>query len=489
MNILIVTSEYAGIAKAGGLADAVTALSSSIAEFNHDVRVTLPFYGSIDSKQLLDIKLIKKGQFAFANHKLWYKIYELQQNGIKIYLIDNPILFRQKNGIYTNIHNDDFPDNLLRFSFFSAISLNLPSLIGWQPDIFHCHDWATAPLILFLKTGQYAPQGYNKIRSVFSIHNIGYQGVFTLDKASSIGMSPEAMQDLDIITGGAINLMRGALLHADAITTVSPSYAREIRDTELGYSMETILKKRQDCFFGIINGMDYSVWNPQTDRFLPVNFSYKSIEKKKIVKTYLKNKIGLSTDEDRPLVGMVTRLVHQKGLELLTEPFPGILSKILEDLNIDMVILGTGEGKYHIQLSKIAETHSNLAVRLEFNEELAHLIEAGSDFFLMPSIYEPCGLNQMYSLAYGTIPIVSHRGGLIDTVEEKDMEKGRGTGFFIEPLTKENIYKTIQRAVSLYYSDPEIIKKIRINAMKKRFDWKKSAKQYVKIYKKIIRSN
>lgn len=487
MNILMVTSEYAGIAKAGGLADAVASLSKSLKDLNHDVRVIMPFYGIIDKKTIKKHEVITEDQFYFANHKLWYKIHRLNFDGITIYLVDNPLLFENKKGIYTNQQNMDFPDNLLRFSFFSAVALNISKFTDWQPDIYHCHDWATAPLILFIKSKCYIPDS-TKEKTVFSIHNIGYQGVFTLDKINSLGIPKDKVDSLDIKTGEAINLMRGALLYSNAITTVSPSYAKEIRDTEMGYSMENILQKRRDSFYGILNGMDYSVWSPKTDRFLPVNFSSVDIEKKEKVKEHLKKIIGLNTDSTRPLIGMVTRLVHQKGLELLTEPYPGVLSDILNNLETDIIILGTGEEKYHRYLEKLAKQHSNLAVRLEFNEELAHLIEAGADFFLMPSIYEPCGLNQMYSLSYGTIPIVSKKGGLIDTVEEADIKKGKGTGFFIEPLTPDNIYKTIEKAVSLYKTEPKIIKKIRINGMKKRFDWKKSAKQYQKIYKKVIKS-
>jgi starch synthase len=327
---------------------------------------------------------------------------------------------------------------------------------------------------------------FSQTASVLTLHNAEYQGVFPKEKMCDIGLSWEHFYSSGFEFYGEINLLQSGIKNADTITTVSPGYAREILTPEKGNRLSGLLRERGGCFTGILNGIDYTVWNPETDIYLPHHFSELDISGKEKLKARLKEEIFLTADPEKPLIGMVSRLAEQKGFGVLLEYDRPGLAAICRELDIQMVILGTGNVAYEQELARLAWKLPNLKVILQFDTKLAHLIEGGADFFLMPSIFEPCGLNQLYSLRYGAIPIVSRTGGLSDTVEDYNEATGKGTGIIIDSVTAENIYAAVKRAVGIYKNRKDIIRSLQIQGMKKRFSWTRSAGEYVDFYTKAI---
>ncbi|ADN01707.1 glycogen synthase GlgA [Spirochaeta thermophila] len=474
MRVLLVTSEFTPLAKAGGLGDAVAALAGALRTQGVDARVLLPRYQGME---VPESPRVEELNITMGSHTMWARILHVEVDRVPVLLLEHPLLFGSRKGIYTTTDHRDFPDNLFRFSFLSAAAYALARRGTWRPEVLHCHDWPTAPAVL------YSARAGGDPPTVFTIHNLGYQGVFPLHQLPTMGITREEAERLDIVTGEAINLLRGAVVNADLLTTVSPTYAEEIKTPEFGYGLETILRERGEKLRGILNGMDYDLWNPETDPHLPVHYTVETLERKEEVKRHLLSLAGLP-DRGRPLVGMVTRLVHQKGLGILCGPSDPALPQLLR-LPLTMIVLGTGERRFEEYLRTLASQYPNLSVHITFDEHLAHLIEGGADFFLMPSLYEPCGLNQMYSLAYGTIPVVSRRGGLVDTVEEVDIRKGSGTGFFIDPLTPHGIVETMRRICELYLTSPDLIRTIRENGMRRRFLWEDAARSYLSCYREV----
>jgi len=484
MRIMMVTSEFTPLAKTGGLADMVAALGPELVRQGHDVRVVIPRYYGIDrgGMDLLPGPLGVPVGFGQA----WCGVFEARLAGeqLPIYLLDNEVLYG-RDGIYGNRAEPDFADNVRRFTVLCRGALQLAKKLDWLPDVIHGHDWPAALAPVFLntweKSGVFAETG-----SVLTIHNLGYQGVYPKEDIHHTQIQWQDFHGLGFEFFDQLNLLKAGLRNADLLTTVSPTYAREIQTPEHGHSLDGLLRHRRNDLYGVLNGIDYSVWDPESDHYIPHHYSHRDLAGKAGNKDALRREFGIAPDPARPLIGIVSRLVDQKGFPELCGPTHGSLFEICDGLEVDVVILGTGDAWCERELSILEDRLPNLAVRLAFDERVAHLIEAGSDFFLMPSRYEPCGLNQMYSLRYGTLPIVHRTGGLADTVDQYDEETGEGTGFGFDTLTPRAIFDTVGWAVWTWYNRPEHIRSMQVRAMQRRFSWQESAARYLELYQWAI---
>lgn len=486
LKILMVTSEAAPYAKVGGLGDAVSSLAAELSRQGHDVRMILPRYYFIDTTKERLRKHPAPLGVPMSTREEWTGIWEgyLPGSGVPVYFIEHEASYG-RDGVYGTRREPSFPDNVARFTLLCRAAFQLCRLLGWIPEIMHSHDWPAALCNVYLKTLERSTE-FSQTAGVLTLHNVGYQGIFPKDDMTHIGLSWEHYFGSGFEYFDKLNLLQSGIKNADTITTVSPGYAGEVMLPEKGQGMDGLLRERIDHFTGILNGIDYNVWNPETDPLLPHHYSARNLEGKKRLKSLLRMETGLPDEEDKPLIGMVSRLVEQKGFGVLLRHGRRDLFSICRDLDLQMIILGTGDTVYEEELARLAWKLPNLKVILQFNNSLAHLIEAGSDFFLMPSIYEPCGLNQLYSLRYGSIPIVSNTGGLADTVEKYNPETGAGTGFIIDPINTESIYETVRLAVETFRERKVHLEKIRIRGMKKHFSWTESALAYVESYRKAL---
>ncbi|MCD4749483.1 MAG: glycogen synthase GlgA [Thermoanaerobaculales bacterium] len=484
MRVLMVTSEMVPLAKTGGLADAVAALAAELARQGNDVRVVMPRYYNIDLGDLERVEGPLGVPVGFGES--WGAVYEGRPGDgeVPVYLLDNEQLFG-RNGIYGTRTEPDFKDNVRRFTFLCRGALQLAKRLRWAPEVVHCHDWPTALVPVYLNTwervGFFATTG-----SVLTIHNLGYQGIYDKNEIHQTQLGWEHFHGSGFEFFNRLNLLKAGLRNADVLTTVSPTYAAEIQTAEHGHKMDALLRHRAPDLFGVLNGMDYDAWNPEQDPLIPHHFSHRDLGGKERNRAALRKEFGLPDDPARPIVGMVSRLADQKGFPELCGPTHGSLYKICTELELDVVILGTGDAWCEEELESLASQTPNLKVQLAFDERKAHLIEAGSDFFLMPSRYEPCGLNQMYSLRYGTLPIVHRTGGLADTVEQYCAENGGGTGFVFDKLTPDAIFDSVGWAIWTWYNRPEHIEKMRKRAMQCRFSWEDSAARYLELYQWAI---
>jgi starch synthase len=484
MKILMVTSEFVPLAKTGGLADMVGALSAELMRMGHDVRVVMPRYYAIDVGGYEKHDAPLGIPLSFGEE--WAGVFESRVGsaGVPVYLLDHEKFFG-RDGIYGTREEPDFSDNVQRFTLLCRGAFQLCKSLGWTPEVIHGHDWpaALAPVYLntWEKTGSFAETG-----SVLTIHNLGYQGVYPKEDIHIMQLEWEHYHGSGFEFFGKLNLLKAGLRNADILTTVSPTYAREIQTVEYGHQMEGLLRHRSNDLFGVLNGMDYEAWNPENDPLIPQQYSETNLEGKARNKAALQEAFGLPDDPERPVIGIVSRLADQKGFGELCGPTHGSLYEICTDLELDVVVLGTGDRWCEEELMALDTRLPNLGVKLAFDNSLAHLVEAGSDFFLMPSRYEPCGLNQMYSLRYGTLPIVHRTGGLADTVENFDPETGEGTGFVFDQLTPRAIYDTVGWAVWTWYNRRDQIDAMRVRAMQKRFRWEDSAARYEELYQWAI---
>lgn len=488
LNILFVASEVEPFAKTGGLADVAGALPKSLVALGNEVRVVLPRYGTISDKKfkLYDVQRLHNipvplgGNMEAASVKT--SSLTTAAPKVPVYLVQNSRYF-DREGLYVDSSTkSDYGDNDERFLFFSRAVFELTRTLEWKPDIIHCNDWQTGMLAAYAKTLYANDPFFKGTKIVFTIHNLAYQGRFPKSTFEKSGL-PWSLFTLDGLEFfGDVNFLKAGIVYADAITTVSKKYAEEIAsDPEFGYGLEGILRARSKSLFGILNGIDYSVWNPEIDSLIPHTFTVKDLEGKKANKKALQEKFGLEVADRTPLLGIISRLADQKGFDLLETLAPRLMEE-----NIQLVVLGTGEPKYHTMLETLrAKFPNKVGVFLGFNNELAHLIEAGSDMFLMPSRYEPCGLNQMYSLKYGTVPIVRATGGLDDTIEDFDTATKKGTGFKFHRYSAEDFFVAISRAISTYHN-PQLWKALMTNGMKKDFSWDASAKKYVDLYRDLL---
>ncbi len=479
LKILFVSSESIPFAKTGGLADVSGSLSKALSGMGHDVRVVMPYY-----------ERVKKGGFDLekvsANVKHWFSgklfgfdVLENRSGSLKTYFIRNDKYFSRK-GLYGTSFRE-YPDNAVRFSFFSKAVLAAIEAIDFIPDIIHCNDWQTALIPLYLKNDLEGKMPYKDIKTLFTIHNLAYQGVFNRIFRQFIGLPARLFLSEGIEFYGQLNYMKAGIFFADAISTVSRKYAKEILIPEFGCGLEGLLKTRADEISGIPNGVDYSKWSPDTDGFIKKSFSPDDLSGKKECKIDLLDRVGLKFDVNRPVMGYVGRLAHQKGIELIAK----IAEKVV-GMETALIILGSGEEVYVDMLKKIQEKFSdNVRVVIGFNDELAHKIEAGCDLFMMPSRYEPCGLNQMYSIRYGTIPVVRATGGLDDVIIDVDENPAEGNGFKFTAPDETAFFEAVKRAIVMY-NEGDTWKKLMRRAMLCDFSWDRSAKEYVKLYGKIL---
>ncbi|MBP5175628.1 MAG: glycogen synthase, partial [Treponema sp.] len=415
MKILMVSAEVVPFAKTGGLADMVSALAIQLTKMGHDVKIVMPRYYKIDRKKLQ----LLPGPMAIAAGQVetWSAVYYTNMPGcdkLPVYFIDHEGCFG-RDGVYGTKTETDFHDNPYRFAVLCHGAFQLCRKIGWFPDIIHAHDWSTCLAPILLKhVCRYC--GFEKTASVLTIHNQGYQGQYGKDSFPALGIDWGLYYGAGLEHQGGINLLQGGVSSADMITTVSPTYAHEIQTMEGGFGMDGLLRVRSDVIKGILNGADVEQWNPAIDKRIPFNYSAKDMSGKAKCKAELQKRMGLEVNPNIPLVGIVTRLVDQKGIAEVFAPTYGSVYQICTDMKVQFAVLGSGERWCENEINTLQSKLGNLRAYIGYDENLSHLIEAGSDFFLMPSRSEPCGLNQIYSMLYGTLPIVRRTGGLADTV-------------------------------------------------------------------------
>lgn len=486
MKILMITSEAVPFAKTGGLADAVSALSIALAKLGHDVRIVMPRYYRIDRNKL---KLIPGPMGVHPGYQeTWTGVYEsvLPGSNVPVYFIDHEQSYG-RDGIYGVPGETDFNDNPQRFSLLGHAAFQLCRKIKWYPEIMHAHDWAAALAPILLKFNERHDEFANTA-SVFTIHNIGYQGVYGKHLFPYTGLSWDNFYAAGFEDWDRMNFLKAGIVSSDKLTTVSPTYAKEIQRPEFGFRMDGILRYRSTDLSGILNGIDTEIWNPAKDKLIPAQFTSKTLDKKAVNKEALQKRMGLPVDPDVPIIGIVTRLADQKGVSELFGPAYGSAHRICTEIKLQMVVLGAGELWCENELSALNHSLDNFRAYIGYDESLSHLIEAGSDFFLMPSRYEPCGLNQMYSLMYGTLPIVRKTGGLADTVENYNEKTGEGTGFVLDNLTPQSIYDTVGWAAFAWFNKKDHIRKMQKRGMEQQFGWDTSAKHYEDVYESALKS-
>ncbi len=485
LRILYLSSEVSPFAKTGGLADVSRSLPKALFEKGHDVRVIMPKYGPISERKyilrevirLKKIPVLMGGKEHVTNAKSAF----IPDSKVQVYFLDYKPYFGRPD-LYTDPKTGkDYPDNAERFMLFNRAVLETTKLLHWQPDIIHCSDWQTA-MIPWLLKHEYADEPFfENTKTLLSVHNLAYQGSFDKSIASKIGLDADSDDDPVFEIYGKINFLKTGLALADVITTVSPTYAREIQeDEEMSAGLKTVLQSRKNDIYGILNGVDYSIWDPEKDALIAANYSVSDLNGKLDNKKALTETAGLPFDEKVPVIGIVSRLVDQKGFDLIAE----VLDKI-PALKSQMVVLGLGDEKYQKLLQKAAkDLPNNIAVFLKFDEQLAHLIEAGADIFLMPSRFEPCGLNQMYSLKYGTVPVVRRTGGLADTIVDFIQDPEKGNGFVFDAYESKAMLNALRNAVKAF-QDQKTWKKIQKRGMRANFSWKAAAENYIKVYQKL----
>ncbi len=485
MKILMVSSECTPFAKSGGLADVVYSLSKKLGDLGHDVRIIIPGYKFIsgNGKKTVGEADVLSG---FKKEQVIFSETELPGSSVKIYFAEHPF-FSGKEGIYGDRTTGTYRDNHRRFTLLNRSAFALCRLLSWIPDIIHSHDWQASLTAAYVKSGMEGDP-FLPVKSVLTIHNIGYQGIFSKHDIHVTGLQWNQTCRTKARYTDHLNFLRTGILNSDRITTVSPRYAEEIQTEKYGEGLENLLVEKKEILSGILNGADYTEWTPEKDPYLPLHYSAETLSPKAALKTMLQSECGLAVQPDKPLFGMVSRLVHQKGFDILCSREGKTLERICHELDVQIVILGNGEEWIERCLEELAEKYSSLKVFITFNNTLAHLIEAGADFFLMPSNYEPCGLNQIYSLKYGTIPVVSNTGGLSDTVTDYRTDPEKGTGFLIKEQTGDAIFKTVKETVELWYSEKASIQKIRIRGMKKDYSWDISAQKYEDLYRELVHS-
>jgi starch synthase len=397
-------------------------------------------------------------------------------NGVRYFFVDDPGYF-DRDGIYGG-GTGDFPDNAERYSEFSRATIEIAKHV-WPADVIHCHDWQTALVPVLMRSLYSTDPLVKDIPVIFTIHNLGYQGQFPAAVLDRAGIPPEVYNPAGLEYYGDVNLLKGGLVYSDYLTTVSKKYAEEIQTPEFGFGLDGVVRSRRDHLVGILNGVDYSAWNPEKDKLIAATYSAKDLTGKHVCKKDLLEIFGLSPEhENRPVLGIVSRFADQKGFDLIAAVAKELM---LEDMIL--TVLGTGDRRYEELFETLAnEFPGRVGVRVAYDNELAHKIEAGADMFLMPSRYEPCGLNQVYSLKYGTVPIVRATGGLDDTVESFDVEQGTGTGFKFAQYSGAALLDAVRQALHLY-TDERIWKRIQLNGMAKDFSWKRPASEYAKLYK------
>ncbi len=477
LKVLFVSPEVVPFAKTGGLADVAGSLPKALKDLGCDVRLVMPLYHSVRQGKYTLKKVLENLPIPLGQRQLPADIYQGElEEGLPVYFIERDEFYDRGN-LYGNSKGDYF-DNDARFVYFSQGALMAAQVLGFQPDIIHCHDWQTGLIPVYVHFRRGRDPFYAKTASVFTIHNMAYQGSFLKEIVELAGLPEESFSPSGLEFWGRANLLKAGIVYSQIISTVSQKYSQEIQTPEYGCGLEGILSYRRDDLFGIVNGVDYDLWNPETDLFLDAHYTRQDLSGKKACKKDLLKWYHLPEDRmAHPVLGIISRLADQKGFDLLAEIMDRLLKK-----DLSLVVLGTGEEKYHALFSHLAEQYpEKVGICLTFDNALAHKIEAGSDLFLMPSLYEPCGLNQIYSLKYGTIPVVRATGGLDDTIIPFDPQTGKGTGFKFRRYQAGELWEALQRALAVYKNQTQWTQLMK-NAMAQDFSWKASAKEYIKLY-------
>ena len=482
IKIVMIASECVPFAKTGGLADVVGSLPKTLKALGHEVIVVMPLYASIDpARYQMSVRLSPMGVW-MGGVEEWCEVLQADNDGVPVYFIEFSKYF-DRWGLYHDANFNDYQDNPRRFGFLTRAGLQLCKDIGFDADIVHVHDWQSALASAYLKIWHWNDPILGKAASVLTIHNIAYQGAYSASHYYYLGLqwgnfTPNKFED-----HGRINFLKGGIQYADMVNTVSPTYAQETRTPEGGYGLAMYLNDKGDRYTGILNGVDYDHWNPATDRLIPENYSVSDLAGKAACKAELQRRFLLEIDPNIPIVGVVSRLVAQKGLDLLAQA----IENIMRTMRVEFVILGAGDKGLESYYGGLpARFPGRIGSYIGYNEEISHWIEAGSDFFIMPSIYEPCGLNQIYSLKYGTLPIVRATGGLDDTVQQYNESTGEGTGFKFRAADANAIYYTVGWAVSTYYDRKSHIQRMIQTAMAQDYSWEKSAHQYEAVYRRAM---
>ncbi len=484
-KVLFATPECAPLVKTGGLGDVSAALPAALRSLGIDARVLLPGYTDVLEADAGAIELARLTVLDQPVRLLESKL----PGGVPLIVVDSPALYARGGGPYQADDGDDWEDNALRFGVLSRVAALLGaagSPLEWRPDVVHCNDWPTAIAPAYLR---YGPRPH--AATLTTIHNLAFQGVFESSEIAQLQLPPESLGIEGLEYHGRVSFLKGGLVYSDAINTVSPTYAREIQAPELGFGLDGVLRARSNVLYGVLNGIDTALWNPQTDPWIPSRFGPLTLERKLANKLALKQRLGLGGKSDVPLLAMVTRLTHQKGIDLVTAAAGALLATPAQ-----LVVVGTGERELMDKVKSMQERHPQaVATFVGFDEPLAHLVEGGADMFLMPSRFEPCGMNQMYSQRYGTPPIVSATGGLLDTVTDESWAPAsagattasmaaKATGFLMRERTSEALLETVGRAMAAW-RDARRWRALQLNGMAKDFGWAAAAKQYAAIYARI----
>jgi len=473
IRVAFVASEVAPYAKTGGLGDVAFSLPKALARLGHEPRVFVPLYASIDRARYGLRPLL--GRIEQPEAPFSVMTAELPDTEVPIYFVDCPRFFGRPS-LYTGD-----ADEPLRFLYFSRAVFEICQRLGFSPDVLHANDWQTALVPLLRKTRYSWDRLFQKSRTVLTIHNIAYQGIAPAGITEAVGADRRFFDPADL-RAGRVSFLKTGIVHADRLTTVSPTYALEIQTEAQGYGLDPLLRSRARDLSGILNGVDYDEWDPSNDPFIPARYSARSLHRKKKNKQALLERVGLPFAEDVPLIGMVTRLSLQKGIEILYDSLPALFARE----GVELAVLGVGEARYESFFESLqARFPDKVRFLRGFDHELAHWIEAGADLFLMPSRYEPCGLNQMYSLRYGTIPVVRKTGGLADSVRLFDPATGEGTGIVFDHFNAEALVWALEAGVRLF-RDRERWRRVMLNGMNEDFSWDRQGESYLAIYRELL---
>ena len=475
MKILYVAAEAVPFAKTGGLADVAGSLPKALKADGVDVRVIMPKFGKIPEAYRNAMEHVYDGELPVAWRKKYVGLDKYELDGVTYYFVDNEEYFNRE-GFY------GYDDDAERFSFFSRAVLDLLQAMDFWPDVIHTNDWHAGLVNVFLKLDHMGDARYERIKTVYTIHNLKYQGVFPKDVMPDVlGLDWKYFNNGDLEFYDAVNFMKGGIIYADAITTVSKTYAKEIQYPYFGEHLDGLLRSREQDLSGIVNGIDYSVYNPRTDKYIFETYDEGSLDRKLDNKTELQKSLGLPERRKVPLIAIVSRLVEPKGMDLVVR----MMDEILQHEEIQLVVLGTGEKRYEDWFKGLAWRYpKKVSVNIYFSNELAQRIYAGADIFLMPSKYEPCGIGQLIALRYGTIPVVRQTGGLKDTVQQYNKYTQEGNGFVFENYNAHEMMYALKRALS-FYGNYEIWHKIQFNAVQADYSWKRSAKEYEALYERL----
>jgi starch synthase len=480
LRVCQTAAELTPFAKTGGLGDVAAGLSRALGKQGHDVRVFLPVYSRVAKLDypFVPVEYLQKIEMQLGSRALTWSVYttKLPQSDVDVYFIHCPALYH-----HDSIYSGEW-DEYLRYALLTRATFECCQRMGWAPDIVHAHDWHTALAPIYLRTIYSWDRLFARTKSVLTLHNLAYQGVFSSQIVEELGLSGySSMLFQEDLAAGRVSFLKTGLLYAHVLTTVSRTYAREIQTAEYGYGLEALLRARADHLVGIVNGVDYGEWNPESDPHLPHSFSAEKLEGKAEMKKALLEKTGLPAGKDAAVFGIVTRLTAQKGIDLLFDTLP----EFLYHRDIRLVALGTGEERYESFLSWLQVSFPGKVWYYRgYSEELAHWIEAGADIFLMPSRFEPCGLNQMYSLRYGTPPIVRRTGGLADTVELWNPVSRKGTGFLFDHFTPEGFRWALDYALNAF-KDKAAWTALVKNGMARDFSWERQVTLYEELYRKL----